>query len=74
MVTIKEIISTQSNIPEHTLTDGSRFKEDLGMDSLDSIELIYALETVFDIEINDNEAAKLLTVGELTEYVKQYLQ
>jgi acyl carrier protein len=51
-----------------------RFVDDLGADSLDIVELIMALETEFDLEIPDEEAEKISTVGDVVEYIKAHTE
>ena len=65
---IKEIIAEQFGLDAESITEETAFK-DLG-DSMDLIELIMALEEEFDMEIEDEEAEKLKTVGDAIEYLK----
>ncbi|KUK11418.1 MAG: Acyl carrier protein [Clostridia bacterium 41_269] len=67
--TIKRIVSDQLGVEEEEITEATSF-EDLNADSLDIVELIMALEEEFDIEIPDEDAEKLTTVGAAVEYVK----
>ncbi len=69
---IKEIIVEQlgANVDEVVLE--ASFIDDLGADSLDTVELVMALEEKFDIEIPDEDAEKITTVGEAIEYVKEH--
>ena len=53
------------------LTDGASFMEDLGADSLDTVELVMAFEKEFDIDIPDEEAEKLKTVGDALKYLQE---
>ena len=68
---IKEIIVEQLGVTEDAVTSESSFIDDLGADSLDIVELIMALEEEFDIEIPDTDAEKIVTVGDVVEYIKE---
>jgi acyl carrier protein len=68
---VLRIIVEQLSIPEARVTWDARFIEDLGCDSLDTVELQMALEEVFKIEIPDEVAEKLLRVGDLVEYLRK---
>ena len=70
---IKEIIIDKLGIEESKITDEARFIEDLGADSLDTVELIMQFEEEFDIEISDEDAEKLNTVGSSVRYITQKL-
>ena len=67
---VKEIIIEQLGVPESTITTEASFIDDLGADSLDIVELIMALEEEFDLEIPDSDAEKVVTVGDVVEYIK----
>ena len=67
---LKLIIVEQLGATESTITLDSSFIDDLGADSLDIVELIMALEEEFDIEIPDADAEKVITVGDVVEYIK----
>lgn len=67
---VQKIIAEQLGIDKEEITEESQIVDDLGADSLDVIELLMMLEEEFDIEISDEEAEKLSTVGEIVEYVK----
>mgnify|MGYP000954058093 CR=1 FL=1 len=67
---VKKIIVEQLGVDEDDITMESSFIDDLGADSLDIVELIMALEEEFDLEIPDNEAEKITTVGDAVEYIK----
>ncbi len=66
---VKEIIVEKLDVDAEQVTSQASFIDDLGADSLDTVELIMALEEEFDTEIPDEEATKLTTVGSVYEYV-----
>lgn len=68
---VKEIIVEQLGVTEDSITNDASFIDDLGADSLDIVELIMALEEEFDIEIPDADAEKIVTVGDVVEYIKE---
>ena len=70
---LKEIVMYRLNADEDQIKPEASFVEDLGADSLDIVELIMGIEEEFDIEIPDEDAEKLTTVGEAMEYVKTKL-
>lgn len=67
---VKEIIVEQLGVGEDSVNEESSFIEDLGADSLDIVELIMAIEEEFDIEIPDTDAEKVVTVGDVVDYIK----
>ncbi|MFH0926748.1 MAG: acyl carrier protein [bacterium] len=67
---IKEIIVEQLGVEEGEVTSEASFIEDLGADSLDTVELVMAFEEEFDIEIPDDDAEKIITVGDAINYIK----
>ncbi|MGI6129005.1 MAG: acyl carrier protein [bacterium] len=67
---VKEIIVDQLGVDEDTVTLEASFVDDLGADSLDIVELVMALEEDFGIEIPDEDAEKIATVGDAVEYIK----
>ena len=69
---IKEIISEQLGINENDITLESSFVDDLGADSLDLVELIMAFSDEFLIDISDEEAEQIKTVGDVYEQLKRY--
>ncbi len=71
---VKNIIVEQLGTPEANVTMESSFIDDLGADSLDIVELVMALEEEFDIEIPDSDAEKVVTVGDVVEYIKDKVQ
>ena len=68
---IKEIIVTNLNVKADQVTPEAKFIEDLGADSLDTVELVMALEEVFGNEIPDEDAEKLTSVGDVIRYVEE---
>lgn len=70
---LKEIVMDRLNAEEEQIKPEASFVEDLGADSLDIVELIMGIEEEFDIEIPDEDAEKLTTVGEAMDYVKSKL-
>ena len=67
---VKEIIVEQLGVNAEQVTSQASFIDDLGADSLDTVELIMAFEEEFGAEIPDEEAEKLTTVGKVVEYLK----
>ncbi len=67
---VKEIIIEQLGVSETSITTEASFIDDLGADSLDIVELIMALEEEFDLEIPDSDAEKVVTVGDVVDYIK----
>ena len=67
---VKSVIVDQLGADESAITMDASFGDDLGADSLDIVELIMGLETEFDIEIPDEEAEKISTVGDAVNYIK----
>ena len=67
---VKEIIAEQLDVSEDKVKEEASFMDDLGADSLDIIELIMRFEEEFDIEISDEDAESIATVGEAVKYVQ----
>ena len=67
---VKEIICEQLGVEEDEVTPNAKFIEDLGADSLDIVELVMAFEEEFDLEIPDEDAEKITTVGDAIQYIK----
>ncbi len=67
---VKDIIVEQLGVNAEQVTPTARFVEDLGADSLDTVELVMAFEEEFGAEIPDEQAEKLLTVGDVVNYIK----
>lgn len=68
---VKDIIVEQLGVDINEVTDEASFIDDLGADSLDTVELVMAFEEAFDIEIPDEDADKLATVGEAIKYLDE---
>jgi acyl carrier protein len=69
---VKEIIAKELEVEVKQLTPDAKFIEDLGADSLDIVELVMALEEEFGLDIPDEEADKLKTVGDAMNYLKSH--
>ena len=67
---IKSIVADQLGVDEDQVTEDASFIDDLGADSLDTVELIMAFEEEFDVEIPDEDAQKIKTVKEVIEYIE----
>ncbi len=67
---VKDIIVDQLGVDESEVTEKAHFIEDLGADSLDTVELVMAFEDEFKVEIPDEDAEKITTVGSAIEYLK----
>ncbi len=68
---VKEIIADQLGVEIEKLRDDANFVQDLGADSLDVVELVMAFEEEFGIEIPDEDAEKIRTVGDVIKYLKE---
>ena len=68
---VRAIIAEQLGVKLEEVTDSASFIEDLGADSLDTVELVMALEEEFGIEIPDEDAEKMATVGDAIRYIDQ---
>jgi acyl carrier protein len=71
---VRKIVMEQLKAKEDALKPEARFVEDLGADSLDTVELVMALEEEFGFEISDEDAETIQTIGKLTQYVEQKLK
>jgi acyl carrier protein len=71
---VRRIIAEQLMVDIEDVTDDASFIEDLGADSLDTVEMIMEIEDEFGIEIPDEDAEKIQTVGQAIEYVKQKVE
>ncbi|HUT85400.1 MAG TPA: acyl carrier protein [Elusimicrobiales bacterium] len=69
---VKNIIVEQLGVDAGEVNSNAQFVTDLGADSLDTVELIMALEEEFDMEIPDEKAEKIKTVGEAVSHIKEY--
>lgn len=70
---VKETIIEQIGVTDTAVTMEASFIDDLGADSLDIVELIMALEEEFDMEIPDSDAEKVVTVGDVVDYIKDHV-
>ena len=68
---VKEIIVNQLNVNEEQITPTASFLDDLGADSLDTVELVMELEEEFDINIPDDVAEKIQTVGQAIDHIEK---
>ena len=69
---VKKIVVEQLGVSEDEVTEAASFVDDLGADSLDTVELVMALEEEFETEIPDEEAEKITTVQQAIDYVNQH--
>ncbi|HHL45773.1 MAG TPA: acyl carrier protein [Gammaproteobacteria bacterium] len=69
---VKKIVAEQLGVKEEEVTENASFVDDLGADSLDTVELVMALEEEFDTEIPDEEAENITTVQQAVDYVKAH--
>ena len=67
---VKKMVADHLGVEETKVTDESNFIDDLGADSLDTVELVMAFEEEFGSEISDNEAEKILTVGDAIKFIE----
>jgi len=72
MAKLKPVIAEQLGVDESEVTDTASFTEDLNADSLDLVELIMSLEEQFGLQISDEDAEKLTTVGEAVDYIYEH--
>ncbi len=68
---VKQIVAEQLGVDEDQVTEDASFMDDLGADSLDTVELVMALEEEFDVEISDEDAEKIQTVKDAIEYINK---
>jgi acyl carrier protein len=68
---VKDIIAEELGVERDKITDEASFMDDLGADSLDTVELVMAFEKEFDLDIPDEEAEKLRTVGDALKYLHE---
>ena len=69
---VKEIVAEQVGVEEALVVPEASFMDDLGADSLDTVELVMALEEEFDIEIPDEDAEKIQSVNDAIEYITEH--
>ena len=69
---IKSIIAEQLGVKKEEVTESAKFIDDLGADSLDTVELVMALEEEFNTEIPDEDAEKITTIQEAVDYVRAH--
>lgn len=67
---VKDIVVEQLGVEAEKVTKEATFVDDLAADSLDIVELVMGIEEEFDIEIDDSEAEKIVTIGDVVEYIK----
>jgi acyl carrier protein len=72
MAKLKPVIAEQLGVDESEVTESASFTEDLNADSLDLVELIMSLEEQFGLQISDEDAEKLTTVGESVDYIYEH--
>jgi acyl carrier protein len=70
---VKKIVVEQLGVKEAEVSDQASFVDDLGADSLDTVELVMALEEEFDLEIPDEEAEKIRTIQQAIDYIKKHV-
>lgn len=71
---VKKIIAEQLGVNENEITNESSFIDDLGADSIDTVELVMALETEFGTEIPDEDAEKITTVQQAVDYIQTHTE
>ena len=71
---VKDIVKEQLDVEEEKITPGATFTDDLGADSLDTVELVMALEEAFDIEIPDEAAEQITTVKAAVDHIAEKLE
>ncbi len=69
---VKVIIAEQLNVKDEEVSNQAHFEDDLGADSLDTVELVMKFEEDFDIEISDDDAEKIKTVQEAINYIQAH--
>ncbi|MCU0517050.1 MAG: acyl carrier protein [Oscillatoria sp. Prado101] len=74
LVKVREIVKDQLEVEEEKITPQAKFNEDMNADSLDTVELVMALEEEFGTEIPDEDAEKILTVQDAVDYISNKLE
>ena len=74
MERVKELVVEPLGVDPDEVTNDASFVDDLGADSLDLVELVMALEEEFDLEIPDEDAEKITTVGDAVRYIKDKIE
>ena len=69
---VREIVCEQLGVAEDEVSSNASFTEDLGADSLDIVELVIALEEEYDLEISEEDAEKIRTVGDVVGYIESH--
>ncbi|UFN47280.1 acyl carrier protein [Roseomonas sp. OT10] len=69
---VKKIVVEHLGVEESKVTEGASFIDDLGADSLDTVELVMAFEEAFGVEIPDDAAEKITTVGDAIKYIEEH--
>ena len=69
---IEQLIADHLHIDVSTINDNSKIVEDLGADSLDTVELVMKFENTYDMEIPDEDTDNLITVGDVKKYIEEY--
>ena len=69
---VRDLVVEQLGVNIEQVTPGASFVDDLGADSLDTVELVMAFEEEFDMEIPDEEAEQIVTVGKAIEYIEEH--
>ncbi|MDQ0299099.1 acyl carrier protein [Salibacterium salarium] len=67
---VKKIVVERLGVEESEITREAKFKDDLGADSLDVVELVMELEDEFDLEISDEEAEKIVSIADVVNYIE----
>ena len=70
---LKKIVAEQLGVDEEKIVPSARFSDDLNADSLDLVEMIMSLEEEFGVEIPDEDAEKILTVGDAMDYIESHM-
>lgn len=66
---VKNLLVNELDLDENAVTMESKLKEDLGADSLDMVDLIMSIEDTFDIKVDESQAASIVTVGDIVNYI-----